>query len=79
LALIAGLLHALTWWEDLGKAIKVHAAELLERPEELKLLICAYHGHPNDAMRRGRPAGGAEAERRPSELELIWTPSAQRR
>ena len=40
---------ALTWWEDLGKAIEVHAAELAERPEEVKLLICAHDGHPNDA------------------------------
>jgi hypothetical protein len=49
LALIAGLAPALTWWEDLGKAIEVHAAELAEGPEEVKLLICAHDGHPNDA------------------------------
>lgn len=49
LALIAGLVPALTWWEDLGKAIEVHAAELADRPEEVKLLICAHDGHPNDA------------------------------
>ncbi|MBM3748905.1 MAG: hypothetical protein FJW34_24320, partial [Acidobacteria bacterium] len=33
LALIAGLVPGLTWWEDMGKAIETQAAELVERPE----------------------------------------------
>jgi hypothetical protein len=48
LALIAGLVPALTWWEDLGKAIEVHCAEMVERPEDVKVLICAHDGYPND-------------------------------
>ena len=67
------------WWEDLGKAIEVNAAELAEEPEELKLLICAHDGHPTMPMWRRRPAGDTEAEWRSSVLELIWMPVAPRR
>jgi len=48
LALIAGLVPALTWWEDLGKAIETHCAEMVQRPEDVKVLICAHDGYPND-------------------------------
>ena len=48
LALIAGLVPALTWWEDLGKAIETHCAEMVQRPEDVKILVCAHDGYPND-------------------------------
>lgn len=48
LALIAGLVPALTWWENLGKAIETHCAEMVLRPEDVKVLICAHDGYPND-------------------------------
>ena len=48
LALIAGLVPALTWWEDLGKAIEVHCAEMAQKAEDVKILICAHDGYPND-------------------------------
>ena len=48
LALIAGLVPALTWWEDLGKAIETYCAEMVHRPEDVKVLICAHDGYPND-------------------------------
>ena len=48
LALIAGLVPALTWWEDLGKAIETHCAEMVQTPEDVKVLICAHDGYPND-------------------------------
>jgi hypothetical protein len=48
LALIAGLVPALTWWENLGKAIETHAYELMQQPEDVKILICAHDGYPND-------------------------------
>ena len=48
LALIAGLVPALTWWEDLGKAIETHCAEMTQRPEDVKILVCAHDGYPND-------------------------------
>ena len=48
LALIAGLVPALTWWEDLGKTIETHCAEMVQSPEDVKVLICAHDGYPND-------------------------------
>lgn len=48
LALIAGLVPALTWWEDIGKTIETHCAELVQRPEDVKVLICCHDGYPND-------------------------------
>ena len=32
----------------LGKTIETHCAEMVQRPEDVKVLICAHDGYPND-------------------------------
>ncbi len=48
LALIAGIAPAQTGWEDTGKAVAVHSAELAAMTEDMKLLIVIHDGMGND-------------------------------
>jgi len=48
LALIAGLRGA-TAWEDIGLGIGTHGREMLQRKEDIKLVLCIHDGMPNDA------------------------------
>lgn len=48
LALIAGIVPAETGWEDTGLAVSRHGAELLSRPEDIKLLLVLHDGMGND-------------------------------
>ncbi len=48
LALIAGIVPAMTGWENTGMAVSVHGAELLSRSEDIKLLLVVHDGMGND-------------------------------
>jgi len=48
-ALIAGLVPALCGYEDMGLAIKTHAAPMKTYPEDMKLVLCLTDGACNDA------------------------------
>jgi hypothetical protein len=48
LALIAGIVPALSGWEDTGLAVSRHGTELSARPEDIKLLLVIHDGMGND-------------------------------
>jgi hypothetical protein len=48
LALIAGIMPALSGWEDTGLAVSLHGEELSDRSEDIKLLLVIHDGMGND-------------------------------
>jgi len=48
LALIAGIVPALTSYEDMGKTMASHAEELLSRREDIRLMLCLTDAACND-------------------------------
>jgi hypothetical protein len=48
LALIAGIVPALSGWEDTGLAVSRHGSELAVMPQDIKLLLVIHDGMGND-------------------------------
>ena len=47
-ALIAGMVPALTGWEDVAVAIGRHGKELIESAAAIRLVLVLHDGYPND-------------------------------
>lgn len=47
-ALIAGMVPALTGWEDIAVAIKRHSEELLNCGADIRMVLVLHDGYPND-------------------------------
>ena len=47
-ALIAGMVPALTGWEDVAVAIGRHSRELIESTAAIRIILLLHDGYPND-------------------------------
>jgi len=47
-ALIAGMVPALTGWEDVAVAVSRHSKELMESTAAIRLVLVLHDGYPND-------------------------------